>query len=230
MSQGSLKAARNRAYRLVERADTDLERGEIDEEGWHRAVAAVITPAYLAADNPRAQSGYSGDDLMWEHARSLICKAIDRNGSFLDVGCASGYLMECVQRWARAQGRTLEPYGLDISPGLAVLARRRLPHWADRVHVGNAASWLPETRFDFVRTGLEYVSVRRRRDLIQHLLQYVVAPNGRLIIGSYSEERDRPSEEATVASWGFTIAGSYRQHHQDARPVYRVFWIDAAGR
>src|ERR671937_769460 len=77
--------AKQRGYELVVRADAALEAGEIDEAGGYREVAAVITPAYLAADNPRAQSGHSGDDVHWERARSLIAYAIDRDGTFLDV-------------------------------------------------------------------------------------------------------------------------------------------------
>src|SRR5215813_8407928 len=153
----AIKAAKNGAYALLERLEAALESGEIDEEGWYREVAAVITPAYLAADNPRAQSGQSGDDAHWTHARSLIADAVDRDGTFLDVGCASGYLMECLQRWARERGHAIEPYGLDIAPELAALARSRLPHWADRIYVGNAIRWQPPMRFDFARTGLEYV-------------------------------------------------------------------------
>jgi hypothetical protein len=34
----------------------------------------------------------------WKHARSLVVDAIDRPGSFLDLGCANGYLVESVLR------------------------------------------------------------------------------------------------------------------------------------
>jgi SAM-dependent methyltransferase len=226
-----LKTVKNRAWQLLERADAALEAGEIDEAGWYREVAAVITPAYLAGDNPRAQSGHSGDERHWEHARGLLADAIHRDGTFLDVGCASGHLMECLERWARARGRVIHPYGLDIAPELAELARRRLPQWAERIYVGNAIDWQPPYRFDFVRTGLEYVPRRRRRDLVGRLLREVVAPGGRLIIGTYNEERDEfligPSLEETVATWGYSIAGRTRRpHYHDERVVYRVFWID----
>jgi hypothetical protein len=105
-----------------------------------------------------------------------------------------------------------------------------LPHWADRIFVGNAITWAPPRRFDFVRTGLEYVPPRRQRDLVARLLGDVVAPGGRLII-DYSEERDEtrtePSEEERVARWGFAIAGrTERPHLHDARLLSRVFWID----
>jgi SAM-dependent methyltransferase len=161
----------------------------------------------------------------------LIADAIDRSGTFLDVGCASGFLMECIQRWALARGWVVEPYGLDIAPELAALARRRLPHWAERIYVGNVINWEPPQRFDFVRTGLEYVPARRQRDLIDRLLREVVAPGGRLIIGTFNEEKDEtrrePSQEQLVAGWGFTIAGcAERPHYHDHRLVYRIFWID----
>ncbi len=237
-SRESIETQKNRAYKLLEKVNASLEAGEIDEGRWFREVASVITPAYLAGNNPRAQSGHSGDEAHWEHARSLVVDAIDRNGAFLDIGCASGHLMECVQRWAAKRGFVVEPYGLDIAPELAELARHRLPQWADRIFVGNALYWEPAVRFDFVRTGLEYVPTRRQRDLINHLLRKVVAPGGRLIVGTCNEEREGvrvgPSQEmavaseTTVASWGFTIAGrSERRHYHDERLLYRVFWIDA---
>ncbi len=233
-AEGSVKASKNRAYALLERLEAALEAGEIDEATWYEKIAAVITPAYLAGEDPRAQSGSSGDEAHWQAARELIVDAMDRDGTFLDVGCASGYLMESVQRWARERGRTVEPYGLDIAPELADLARRRLPHWADRVFVGNAIDWQPPARFDFVRTGLEYVPARRQRDLIEHLLGAVVTPGGRLIIGVHKEEKvelqTEPTLEEQVAGWGFGIAGrSERPHDTDARFVNRLFWIDTPG-
>jgi SAM-dependent methyltransferase len=227
-----IELAKNRAWPLVERLNRALEAGEIDEAAWHREIAAVIVPAYLAGANPRAQSGSDGDVADWTYKRGLLADAIDRAGAFLDVGCASGYLMETLAAWCRARGCAIEPYGLDIAPELANLTRRRLPRWAGRIFVGNALDWPPPRRFDFVRTGLEYVPPRRQRDLIARLLREVVAPCGRLIVGVYSEERDAtragPSEEARVAAWGFRIAGrTERPHRSDPRLVYRVFWIDA---
>ena len=232
MAEESIEKAKNRGYQLLAEAEAALEAGQIDEAGWYQRAMAVITPAYLAGDNPRSQSGHSGDEAHWRHARSLVAEAMDRDGDFLDVGCASGHLMECVQVWAGERGVRIEPYGLDIASELAALARSRLPHWAERIWVGNAIAWTPPRRFDFVRTGLEYVPRRREPDLVRRLLTEVVAPGGRLIIGSGSEERDQirrePSLEQEVASWGFRIAGSLRRpHYHDARLEYRVFWIEA---
>jgi SAM-dependent methyltransferase len=165
---------------------TAHSRGAIDDEEWFRAMAGIFEAAYLAGDNPRAQSGFGGDEERWEAGRRPITKAIDRGGTFLDVGCASGYLMESVVRWSPLH---IEPYGLELVPAIAELARNRLPQWADRIFVGNALTWEPPERFDFVRTELVYVPESRQRDLLARLLADVVAPGGRLIVCGYGSPR-----------------------------------------
>lgn len=229
----AIELAKNRAWPLLQQLEADLAAGRIDETEWYQRVQAMITPAYLAMDNPRGQSGSDGDEADWEYKRSLLADAIDRDGTFLDVGCASGHLMETLQQWTARRGLRIEPYGLDIAPELADLARQRLPQWRDRIYVGNAISWMPPRRFDIVRTGLEYVPTRRQRDLVAHLLNEAVAPGGRLIIGVFSEEIDAtrpgPSIAEQVAGWDFPVAGATeRAHLKNPRLVYRAFWIDRA--
>jgi SAM-dependent methyltransferase len=216
-----------RGWRDLAAIDEALERGEIDEQGWHQAVAAIVVPAYLAGETLWEQSGKSGDLASWERGRRPIMAAIDRDGTFLDVGCANGFLMECVREWGAEDRLDVEPYGLEISPELAALARSRLPQWADRIFVGNAAMWTPPRRFDYVRTGLDYVPPKRRSDLVDHLLANVVAPRGRLIVGVFNEELDDRRTEETVAAWGYEIAGRVDAEHRDPRVVYRALWIDA---
>jgi SAM-dependent methyltransferase len=161
-------------------------RGAIDDEEWCRGMAGIFEAAYLEGDNPRAQSGFGGEEQRWEAGRRPITKAIDRGGTFLDVGCASGYLMESVVRWSPHR---IEPYGLELVPAIAELARSRLRHWADRIFVGNVLTWEPPRRFDFVRTELVYVPESRQRDLLARLLADVVAPGGRLIVCGYGSPR-----------------------------------------
>ncbi len=69
MSDLPIELAKNRAARLLAECDAALEAGSIDEAEWHRRVAAVITPAYLAATTPWAQSGKTGDADAFERAR-----------------------------------------------------------------------------------------------------------------------------------------------------------------
>jgi Tyrosine phosphatase family len=222
-------AIQDRSWREVARIDAALAAGEIDEQGWHDAVAAIVGPAYLAGATPWAQSGYGRDQANWVDARRFVVEAIDRDGTFLDCGCASGYLMECVKTWAGDKGLLIEPYGVDIIPELVELARNRLPDWAERIWLGNIVSWTPPRRFDFVRAGLEYAPPTRQRDLVRHLLDEVVAPGGRLILGPQTEEAGRPAMEELLASWDWPVSGRAETPHPDPRVVRRIVWLDAKG-
>lgn len=212
---------KDNAWREVAELDTRLERGEIDEAGWHAEIARLIVPAYLAAETPWEGSGKSGSVEDWDYARSHIAHAIDRDGSFLDIGCANGYLLECLPRWTT---HAIDRYGLDVAPELVDLTRRRLPELADRLWVGNALDWKPPHRFTYVRTGLEYVPRHRRRELVERLLGWC----DRLIIGVFNEEAHARATEELLRSWGYAIAGrSERSNLKKPGMEYRVLWIDA---
>jgi SAM-dependent methyltransferase len=213
-----LQSLIEKGWREVARVDAAYERGELDDRGWHDAMARLVVPPYLAAATAQGGSGSSRDAEGWERARSLIVDAVRRGQSFLDIGCANGLLMESMAEWAG-----VEPYGLEIAPELAEVARRRLPQWADRIWVGNALEWMPSRRFDTVRTGLDYVPRPRRRELVDHLLSYC----GRLVVGVFNEVRETRALEEEVASWGCAIAGRSEREHPDHRIAYRAFWIDA---
>jgi SAM-dependent methyltransferase len=163
-----------------------LEHGEIGDEAWFDGMRAIFEAAYLDQKSPRGQSGFGGDEARWEAGRRPIADAIDRDGTFLDIGCANGHLLECVVRWS---AHRIEPFGVDFAPAVAQLARERLPQWADRIFTGNALTWEPPRRFDFVRTELVYVPQERRRKYVQRLLDLFLEPGGRLIVCGYGSPR-----------------------------------------
>lgn len=171
---------------------------------------ALHEAKYLAGINAREQSGFGRDARDWERFRRPVVSPIDKDGSFLDLGCANGLLMESVLAWAADEGYDIHPYGLDISQKLADLARRRLPQWRDRIFVGNALFWEPPGRFDFVRTELVYVPPSRRSEYVHRLLGRFVAPGGKLIVCAYGSSRpEGPRAEPIVddlRSWGLPIA------------------------
>jgi len=167
----------------------------------------VYEAHYLAAGTPQGGSGHSGDAAAWEAARRPIAEAVDRDGAFLDVGCANGLLLESLVRWSRHR---IEPYGLDFAPGLVAEARRRLPHWADRFFVGDARTWEPPRRFDFVRTELVYAD--DPRSYAARLLDRYLAPGGRLIVCGYGGDEVR----APLRAWGHA-------------PVFEREWRSSSG-
>jgi hypothetical protein len=183
MSEGTRTHAKLQAQAAIDAASRDFAAGAIDESSWQRRVSDALAAAYLGEDDPRWQSGFDGDPELWRDARAFILDAVPSGGSFLDVGCANGYLLECIATWAAERGLELLLHGLELSPDLAEAARRRLPALADRIYSGNASDWMPPRRFTYVRTGLEYVPAGREPTLVGRLLRDVVEPVGRLIAG-----------------------------------------------
>jgi SAM-dependent methyltransferase len=211
---------KDNAWREIADIDARLERGEIDEAEWHMAMAQLVVPNYLVADTPWGGSGKSGTQADWEYSRSHMAHAIDRDGSFLDVGCANGYLLECLVGWTP---RRLDVYGLDIAPELVELASRRLPHWQDRFFSGNALSWRAPRRFTYIRASLDAAPAHRRRELFERLL----GQTDRLIIGVFNEQVDERPTEELVRGWGYRIAGrSERTNRHKPAVDYRVFWVE----
>ncbi len=222
----SLAAHKERAWRELGVIDEALLQGEIDEEGWHERVLAIVEPAYLSAPTVQGQSGRGGDPAGWEHARRLLLDAVPDGSDVLDIGCANGLLMESLVGWGAEDGKAVEPYGVEISARLADLARHRLPQWTDRIWTGNAMTWDPPRRFDVVRTGLDYVPPRRRADFVRRLVEEVVAPGGRLVVGVFNEERDRESVADSLRSWGYAVSGATTRAHRDPRLRYKAVWVD----
>jgi SAM-dependent methyltransferase len=185
--------------------------------------------AYLSQDNPRAQSGHGGDEARWRYTRVLmILEALHKAGSFLDVGCANGYLIECLERWVGGSGLDMEFYGVDISQELIELARSRMPEKSARFSVANAVLWTPDRTFDYVHAHeLSYAPAHREKEFLKHLLDDYLSPGGRLIVGPWALHRDSTGLESRVASWGYEPTGTLvKTHGEDSDLTRKMIWFD----
>ena len=195
----------------------------------HLASIRLLEPAYLAENDPIKQSGFSGGAERWRAERSPLLGGVDGDGDFLDLGCANGFLLESVVKWASERGTTLVPFGLDLNPRLVQEATRRFDDISHHFWVGNAWGWLPPRRFRWVYAIWDLVPIALLHDFARHLLTHVVSQDGALIFGAYgSKSDDTPSADvaqvlrnADIPVSGEACGGEL----PSGGPVTRFAWI-----
>ncbi len=94
----------------------DRARRTLDDERWYRDGLRLMEASYLREPTPQGGSGFGGTAAQWRSSRCQICQAIDRDGTFLDAGCANGHLMESITAWCAERGVSretirLRPFG-----------------------------------------------------------------------------------------------------------------------
>jgi len=203
-----------------------LENNKISKDEWYEINKIYFTKAYLSKDNPRAQSGHGGDEYHYAFSHLPILDAVYKHGTFLDVGCANGHLMEMVHKWGAALGFDLQMHGVDISEGLLALAKRRLPHWHDRFFLGNAFFWKPAQKFDYIHVGgLGAVPKDDQGMYFEHLMEHYLVDGGRMILGPYWSENDSraaDNESIRVAPTGYVI----KTHYSKPSLLRKAMWFD----
>ncbi|MEN6356375.1 MAG: class I SAM-dependent methyltransferase [Armatimonadota bacterium] len=183
-----------------------------------------LQEAYLSHSDPIKQSGFYGGKAQWKSEREIILNAVEKDGDFLDVGCANGYLLECLVDWAKAKGITIEAYGVDIGANLIALAKERFPNHGDHFWTANAWDWVPPRKFDYVYTLSDNVPEPFIRDYLFRLLRHYVNPDGVLIVGAYgSYSKNQPAYNVAKAltDAGLIVAG---QAACGELPVTHIAW------
>lgn len=189
--------------------------------------ARALEDAYLESNDPLIRSGFHGGRERWVAERSPLVDGIHQDGDFLDVGCANGVLAADVMEWAAGRGWRVIPHGLDLGPRLIALARDRLPEHARNFVAGDAWTWEPTRRWDFVYSLLDLSPEELWCEWLRRLHRWV-EPGGRLIIGSYgSRSRGEPPVDVTrvLEDCGIEVSGSSAGGEG---PVTRFAWANRA--
>jgi hypothetical protein len=199
-----------------------------DLEAWDRRTAEQLEQAYLGAGAGPGGSGSSETSAgAWRAKRQHLCVPMDVDGTWLDVGCANGHLLVTLPAWCAERGVRIEPYGLELLPALAELARSLHPELADRIWTGSVMAWKPGRRFRYVTALDDLVPPGRLADLVARLLGEFVAPGGRLIVSSYTERDGAPRALFDdLSDAGYPPDGMIRIDRPRRDPLLSA-WIDA---
>ncbi len=210
------------------RVPTTGEHGGVtDLQDWDRRTAGLLEDAYVAAGaGPGGSGSTDPSEGAWRAKRQHLAIPMDVDGTWLDAGCANGHLLVTLPIWAVERGVSIEPYGLELLPRVAELARSLHPHLTGRIWVGSVMSWTPPTRFRYVTVTDDVVPPDRLGELVDRLLGEFLAPEGRLIISSYTptNARHRPLFE-DLASSGYPPDGII-QIDRPGRPPLLTAWLD----
>jgi SAM-dependent methyltransferase len=201
---------------------------------WFEASRVLFETAYLAGTTPWQRSGVGlhtpRSEHDWEVLRRPIADCVHSSGTFLDIGCANGYLLECLLGWMQARRLEIVPYGLDFSEALVALARERLSKYAQHLYVGNAWNWSPPVQFTYVNSTLDYMPPELREVYVRRLLERFVQPGGRLLLAEYlgrSTGVPEISLDERLRRWGFPLKEVRSVHlEHDPQAQTRVVAID----
>jgi SAM-dependent methyltransferase len=194
---------------------------------WFSSVKEELETAYIRNKQPWEQSGYYGSEELWTAAQKPVAGCITTSGSFLDIGCANGYLLECTLKWTSERNLEIVPYGIDISEKLIGLAKERLPEYADNLYTANDWDWENPVRFDYVRTELVYVPEHLQKRYLDRILNTYLREGGKLLIAEYGLS-SRPPNTSYIGNlleaWGYDIIDR-KSGYYNGREQARIYVI-----
>lgn len=171
-----------------------------------RAMSA-LGDEYVTRSDPIEQSGFTGGPARWREERSPIVQAIDRDGSFLDVGCANGKLAADVRSWALERGHHVDIHGIDLSRRLVEIAQRTVD---GTFEVADAWTWEPDRQWTFVYTTLDISPPDLWPAWLRRIAGWI-EPHGRMIVGAYGSRSAGivpPNVADVLTSVEFELLGS----------------------
>ena len=137
------------------------------------------------------QNCSAGSYKEWEDKRKFITKAINNNGTILDIGCASGFFLRSLQEWTDYE---LTPYGIDINGDFIEEAKKLFPQQKEHFmkmdvkDIANLSSLGLPSQYDFVYLSIPgNIADTEWKALIKTIIIPMV--NKRFIIGFYGSNK-----------------------------------------
>jgi hypothetical protein len=194
---------------------------------WDRRTSALLEDAYMAAGvGPGGSGSTDVSEGAWRAKRQHLAVPMDRDGTWLDVGCANGHLLVTLPVWAAERGVAIEPHGVELMPRVAELARSLHRELAARIWTGSVMSWVPPSRFRYVTVPDDVVPPDRLGDLVDRLLREFVTAGGRLIVSSYTDSGEAPRPLFDdLAACGHPPDGIIRIDRPGRAPLLTA-WLD----
>lgn len=162
----------------------------------------------------------------WEDGRMFIGGYIHKDGTILDIGCANGFFLLCLQGWS---GRTLEPYGIDIDTNRIREAKKIFKAHKDNFIERNALeiSKLPfpfpekfDTVFWSVWVNWEFKLSQEIKAL--HDIVRLVKPGGRCVMGFYDGEKKSIKQIQRIQELGVRLVRPVK----NPAGVEILSWVD----
>jgi hypothetical protein len=198
-----------------------------DLDAWDARTRELLEESYVTAgDGPVGAGSRRSSVGDWRAKRQHLAIPMDHDGSWLDVGCANGFLLATLPTWCAERDVAVEPYGLELMHSVAELARRLHPDLADRIWTGSVMRWSPPRQFTYVTALEDQVPPNRLGDLVERLLDVFVERGGRLIISAYANNDELPRDLfGDLAACGHAPSGRILIERPHRGPLTTA-WLD----
>lgn len=188
---------------------------------------------YYMKENKKISNLIKGSDMLtkdfkiWETHRKFISQAINKGGIILDIGCANGFLLKCLQNWSVYK---LIPYGIDRDEKRIEQAKDLFPLYSDNfmvARVPNFTSLLEykfPAQFDFIYWNVwDLWNFESQSDIkFLEILLKMVSNKGRLILGFYESDKNKEKKIKKIKELGFKFSGMIKNY--GGKEI--IIWID----
>jgi len=167
------------------------------------------------------------DFKIWEARRKFISQAINKSGTILDIGCANGFLLKCLQKWSVYK---LIPYGIDYNKKCIEQAKDLFPLYSDNfmfARIPNLKEFFKQgfpIKFDFIYWNIwDPWNFEDQKEIESLNLSFkMVSDGGRLILGFYQSEKNKEKKIERIKELGFKFSGMIKNYSGDEV----IIWVD----